>query len=199
MCIVLVQKEVAMKAAGLLNKCTPARTVANLTNEKPPAHVPVRRALTASLQRFAEGAPRKQPGPAAANGRPLDLVVLHGAPDAAPHVLHIDKDPAAALQLAVLLMPEARVTHVPTLAAAREMLRTQIFSAVVLDPDLPDGDAAELLPALATTPLLVYSASPPSWRGHSGVFLPKPWTPPRLLWITICKLLSIPTITSAGD
>ncbi|MET0858676.1 MAG: response regulator [Telluria sp.] len=120
-------------------------------------------------------------------------------PEAAPHLLHIDRNSAAAQALAALLLPEVRVTHAPTLAAARELLGTAIFSAVVLDPDLPDGDAADLLPALAGTPLLVYSASEPSWRARSGIFLPKPWTSPRRLWTTISSLLGIPTLTSSGN
>jgi CheY-like chemotaxis protein len=196
--IVLVQKEVAMKAPGLPIKCRPRRGTGHFANEKPSAHVPVRRALGTDLRRDAEGASQRRPDIGAGGAQPLDLLVLRGAPDSAPHVLHIDKDPAAALQLAVLLTPEARVTNVPTLAAAREILRAQVFAAVVLDPNLPDGDGSELLPALATTPLLVYSASQPSWRGRSGVFLPKPWTPPRLLWTTISRLLGISTPTSAG-
>ena len=114
-------------------------------------------------------------------------------------MLHIDNDHASALALAVLLTPEARVTHVPTLAAAREILQRQIFSAVVIDPNLPDGDAAELLPALTAIPLVVYSAVQPYWRERSGVYLPKPWTSPRQLWSTISKLLGIPTPTCAGD
>lgn len=121
------------------------------------------------------------------------------APATAPHVLHIDSDRSAAGSLAMLLTPEARVTHVPTLAAARELLRQQVFAAVVIDPNLPDGDAAELLPALVATPLLVYSASQPAWRERSGVYLPKPWTAPRQLWTTISRLLGIAPPTCAGD
>lgn len=122
-----------------------------------------------------------------------------GVADAAPQVLHIDSDTTAAQALALLLTPEARVTHAPTLAQARELLRQRIFSAVVLDPDLPDGDAAELLPVLSGTPLLVYSTSLPAWRAPSGVFLPKPWTSPHQLWTTISRLLHLPTFASAGD
>jgi DNA-binding response OmpR family regulator len=130
---------------------------------------------------------------------PLEPLAPQRAPETAPHVLHIDKDSATALALSILLTPEARVTHVPTLAAAREILRQQIFSAVVLDPDLPDGDAAELLPALRTTPLLVYSADQPDWRMLTGVYLPKPWTSPRQLWTTISHMLGNRTPSCAGD
>ena len=117
----------------------------------------------------------------------------------APHVLHIDRDSAAAESLATLLTPEARVTHVPTVAAARALLQQEIFAAVVIDPELPDGDAADLLPSLKAIPLLVYSASQPAWRERAGVFLPKPWTSPRQLWTTMSRLLGIPTPTVAGD
>lgn len=91
------------------------------------------------------------------------------------------------------------MTHVPSVAAARELLQRQIFAAVVIDPELPDGDAADLLPALTAIPLLVYSASQPVWRGRAGVYLPKPWTSPRQLFTTMSRLLGIPTPTVAGD
>ncbi|MFC0133668.1 hypothetical protein [Massilia eurypsychrophila] len=118
---------------------------------------------------------------------------------AVPHILHIDRDSGSAQNLAALLTPEARVTHVQTLAGARQLLRQQIFSAVVIDPDLPDGNAADLLPALSAVPLLVYSARQPAWRERSGVYLAKPWATPRQLWTTIAKLLGIATPTCAGD
>lgn len=144
--------------------------------------------------RFADAsivvAPR---APAADADRPVPL------PASTPHVLHIDCDRAAAESLAMLLTPEARVTHVPTVAAARALLQQQIFAAVVIDPELPDGDAADLLPALTAIPLLVYSARQPVWRERAGVYLPKPWTSPRQLFMTMSRLLGIPTPTVAGD
>jgi two-component system phosphate regulon response regulator OmpR len=119
---------------------------------------------------------------------------------AVPHILHIDRDSGSAQNLAALLTPEARVTHVQTLAGARQLLRQHIFSAVVIDPDnLPDGDAADLLPALSAVPLLVYSARQPAWRERSGVYLAKPWATPRQLWTAIARLLGIATPTCAGD
>lgn len=145
---------------------------------------------------------------ASASSRPIVVVPRMPAAEAerttpvpamVPHVLHIDRDSAAAETLAMLLTPEARVTHVPTLAAARALLLQQIFAAVVIDPELPDGDAADLLPAETAIPLLVYSASQPAWRERAGVYLPKPWTSPRQLWTTMSRLLGIPTPTVAGD
>lgn len=118
---------------------------------------------------------------------------------AVPRVLHIDSDNAAAAVLTALLAPEARVVHVATLAAARRLLQREIFSLVVLDPGLSDGDGGALLPALRTTPLLIYSALQPDWRGQPGPYLPKPWTSPRQLWSTISRMLGIAPGTTAGD
>ncbi len=118
---------------------------------------------------------------------------------AVPHILHIDRDSGSAQHLAALLSPEARVTHVQTLAGARQLLGQHIFSAVVIDPDLPDGDAADLLPSLCAVPMLVYAARQPAWRERSGIYLAKPWATPRQLWTAIAKLLGIATPTCAGD
>lgn len=167
-------------------------TAAANTHKHWPGHAP---AGTASKQ-HAQSIRLSIPGH---GDNVADAAFLNEAPDGAPHVLHIDQDQAAALALAILLTPEARVTHVTTLAAARDLLRRQIFSAVVIDHQLPDGDAAELLPALAATPVLVYSASEPVWRGQAGAYLPKPWTQPRRLWTTISRMLGIPNPTFAGD
>lgn len=129
----------------------------------------------------------------------FDAKLVNDAPDGAPHVLHIDRDEAAALALAILLTPEARVTHVASIEAARAVLQRQIFSAVVIDPHRLEGDASDLLPALAAIPVLVYSASEPDWRGQAGAYLPKPWTPPRRLWATIARMLGITTPTFTAD
>jgi two-component system phosphate regulon response regulator OmpR len=188
-------KEVAMKATGTFPKCRPAST--GVATRAAPLHVPLRRAVATPVLR--SGASDRQAGAGASRTEPLEPLILHRAPGTAPHILHIDKDSASALALATLLMPEVRVTHVPTLAAARAILRQQIFSAVVIDPTLPDGDAAELLPALTAIPLLVYSAQQPNWRMLTAVYLPKPWTSPRQLWTTIAHLLGIRTPTSAED
>jgi CheY-like chemotaxis protein len=114
---------------------------------------------------------------------------------AAPRVLHIDSDHDAALVLAALLVPETQVTHVPTMAAALELLEKEQFALVVMDPDLPDGDGAELLPQLRTQQsearVLVYSARHPDQHNAGSAFLPKPWTSPRQLWRTVSELLGI--------
>ncbi|MRX09758.1 response regulator [Pseudoduganella sp. FT25W] len=113
----------------------------------------------------------------------------------APRVLHVDSDHDAALVLAALLVPETQVTHVPTLAAAQELLHREKFALVVLDPDLPDGDGVDLLAELrayqADARVLMYSARHPEHHNAGSAFLPKPWTSPRQLWRTVSDLLGI--------
>lgn len=114
---------------------------------------------------------------------------------AAPRVLHVDSDHDAALVLAALLVPETQVTHVPTLAAAQELLQNEKFALVVIDPDLPDGDGVDLLADLrhqqAGARVLMYSARHPEQHHVGNAFLPKPWTSPRQLWRTVSDLLGI--------
>ncbi|MDM5176341.1 hypothetical protein PO883_03940 [Massilia sp. DJPM01] len=124
---------------------------------------------------------------------------LGGGARSVPRVLHIDSDEKTALVLATLLQPEARVTHVTTIAAARRLLGTELYSLVVLDPGLSDGDGRALMPELLTTPLLVYSARLPDGRDPVRAFLPKPWTSPRQLWSTISTMLGIAPGVTAGD
>ncbi|MFB9243350.1 hypothetical protein IV454_13340 [Massilia antarctica] len=131
----------------------------------------------------------KHAGPADTGGRAVDV----------PRVLHIDSDEKTALVLATLLQPEACVTHVTTIAAARRLLGTELYSLVVLDPGLSDGDGRALMPELLTTPVLVYSARLPDARDPVRAFLPKPWTSPRQLWSTISAMLGIAPGAAAGD
>jgi two-component system phosphate regulon response regulator OmpR len=112
-------------------------------------------------------------------------------------VLHIDRSDRSAQVLDTLLVPAARVTHVQTVAAARELLRRDCFSMVVLDPDLDDGDASELLPLLLGTPLLVYSTLYPVWGDQITAFLPKPVTPINQLWGVMARMLGIEVNTAA--
>ena len=114
---------------------------------------------------------------------------------AAPRVLHVDSDHDAALVLAALLVPETQVTHVPTMAAAQELLQSEKFALVVLDPDLPDGDGVDLLSEVRVfqgdARVLMYSARHPEHHNAGSAFLPKPWTSPRQLWRTVSDLLGI--------
>jgi DNA-binding NtrC family response regulator len=113
----------------------------------------------------------------------------------APRVLHVDSDADTALVLSALLVPETRVTHVSTLAAAQDLLQNEQFALIVIDPDLRDGDANLLLDNLHhlqhDARVLVYSARHPETNVVGGAFLPKPWTSPRQLWRTVSDLLSI--------
>ncbi len=110
---------------------------------------------------------------------------------AGPRVLHIDRSDRSAEVLDTLLVPVARVTHVQSVAAARQLLRRECFSMVILDPDLDDGDGAELLPLLLGTPLLVYSTVYPVWGEQVTAFLPKPITPINQLWGVMTRMLGI--------
>ncbi|HEX8478736.1 MAG TPA: hypothetical protein VF663_10405 [Telluria sp.] len=117
-----------------------------------------------------------------------------------PRVLHVDTETGTAAVLASLLGAEAHVTHVATMAAARQLLQQQIFSLVILDPALPDGDAKLLLPLLADTPLLVYSDQQPAWREvMAAPFLSKSWTTARQLWTRMSTMLWDTSAMSAGD
>ena len=115
------------------------------------------------------------------------------------HVLHVDTDRQSASVLAGLLTLDAGVTHVSSLAEARRMLATNVFSLVVVDPALPDGDARNLLALLANTPLLVYSAHQPEWRDVQVNYLPKLATSTRQLWLAISTMLGLPGSLAAAD
>jgi two-component system phosphate regulon response regulator OmpR len=200
-------KEVAMKAAPHYKQhCLSVASSDSASHKRAPLHAPRRRSSVAGglrqmLTEQLDHQRRSGQSIRSIEQFPLDIIELGHAPlaGAVPRVLLVDPDSTTALILATLLMPEAQVVHVPTLAAAQQALRGEIFSAVVLDPSLPDGDAASLMPALYATPLLVYSAREPAWRGAPGNFLPKPWTSPRQLWAAISTLLGKPPAVIAGD
>ena len=117
-----------------------------------------------------------------------------------PRVLHVDTETGTAAVLASLLGADVHVTHVATVAAARQLLQQQIFSLVILDPALPDGDAKLLLPLLADTPLLVYSDQQPAWRDvMAAPYLSKSWTTARQLWTRMSTMLWNTSAMSAGD
>ncbi|HJV03149.1 MAG TPA: response regulator [Burkholderiaceae bacterium] len=126
-----------------------------------------------------------------------DELCAHGS---APRVLHVDGDHESALVLATLLVPETQVTHAGTLDAALRAVRGGHYALVVLDPDLPDGDGAALLDLLGeqqrAIPVLLYSARRPHRYDQAMAFLPKPWTSPRQLWLTVSRLLDIPSLVT---
>jgi CheY-like chemotaxis protein len=201
-------KEVAMKAATHFNKCMVAVPGDARSGIRPSLHTPRRRSSVARSLRqcLAEALEiEQQLGKRIRSIEMMPLEALDlgeelaGAGAGIKRVLLVDADNATAAFLATLLVPEAQVVHVATLAEAHGRLKSEIFSAVVLDPCLPDGNAADLLPALFATPLLVYSVLQPDWRGVQAAYLPKPWTSPRQLWLTISGMLGIAGSLSAGD
>lgn len=130
----------------------------------------------------------------------LGACELSVAVQGAPRVLHVDTQTGTAAVLAGLLGSDIDVTHVATLAQARELLRHQVFSLVILDPALPDGDAGALLALLDGTPLLVYSDQQPAWRNTPAPpFLSKARTTARELWTAMAAMLANTSALSAGD
>ena len=81
----------------------------------------------------------------------------------------------AAIALAdAMLGPRADVTAAATLAEARGLVAREKFDLSILDVGLPDGSGLDLLPELkasrhATTPVLVFSASPVTPQTHGQV------------------------------
>ncbi|MCG2585407.1 response regulator [Massilia sp. TS11] len=118
-------------------------------------------------------------------------VAQRAAELAVPRVLHVDSDEDGAATLAALLSTDARVTHVGTLAEARTLLRHQHFELLVLDPELSDGDGAELLPELGSTALLVHARQHAAWHSCADGFLIKPWSSQRQIWQTVARMLGI--------
>jgi two-component system phosphate regulon response regulator OmpR len=112
-------------------------------------------------------------------------------------VLHIDRSARSGQVMDTLLVPSAHVTHVHSVADARTLLRRDCYALVVMDPDLDDGDASELLPLLMGTPLLVYSALYPVWGDQVTAFLPKRVTPINQLWGVMARMLGIDAKHSA--
>ncbi|SHH27920.1 response regulator [Massilia sp. CF038] len=181
-----------MKTSAMNKMCAPRIRAA--LPAAPRAHTPARYAIGASRQSdIAYVSPLCEDDNQPYKQR---AVPVHSE---RPQVLHVDMDTSVATVLSHLLNPEANVTHVATLAHARRLLQSQVFSLVVLDPALPDGDARTLLALLNGTPLLVYSASQPEWRGSTPTFLAKPWTTTRDLWTAISGMLGIPSGIAAGD
>ncbi|MGZ8318100.1 MAG: hypothetical protein ACXWVD_03275 [Telluria sp.] len=187
-----------MKAATPYYPCT-TRPVRGVRVGSFAAHLQRRVAAARSADIALDDAPG-QAVPAIEGAAVPQVEARGGAPVATiPHVLLIDEDAGTADAVSALLMPEARVIHAATLAEARLMLGRHIFALVVIDPVLPDGDAAALLPMLRATPVVVHARREPVWRDRANAFLPKPWTTPRDMWSAISRLLGVPTDMSAGD
>lgn len=123
---------------------------------------------------------------------------LIDVPKDAPRVLLLDRDGMTALALAVLLTPEAQVSHVSSVAEALGKLRDMAFSAAVIDPQHIDGDMGDLLELLIDCPVIAYSAVEPSWREYADDYLPKPHTTPRKLWSSLARALGMPSPIFVG-
>lgn len=149
--------------------------------------------MTATVWLMAEAGEPARPAPLKAENQD------DGVDARVPRVLLIDKDPDSAEVLSTLLTPEARVIHASTLVQAQQLLRNDLFALVIMDPSLPDGNAASLMPLIIATPVLVHAVREPVWRDAVAAYLPKPWTSQRRLWSTISRLLGVPTNMSAGD
>ena len=187
-----------MKAATHNKACMPDKSVRGAS-----AH---RRAAAHSLKRHLVGA--SLPAYAADSARPT-VTILDGPVGTAaaceagtvltiPRVLLIDRDLDTATALSSLLVPEARVVHAASCAEARRLLESDLFSLIIVDPAMPDGNAGHLLASVANTPMLVYSATE-IVRNEKLVYLPKPFTTPRQLWSTISAMLGMAGCLTAGD
>ncbi|WP_167758657.1 response regulator, partial [Zemynaea arenosa] len=108
-----------------------------------------------------------------------------------PHVLHVDHDDECASMVAGLLAPEVHVTRVSSLVDARRAIANDIYSLVIIDPYLPDGNGSSLLPSLDSTPVLVHTENSPPWRDRVQGYLPKPWSTHRVLWREVSALLGL--------
>lgn len=187
-----------MKAATNNKQCIPGKSGRGASVRlRTAAHSLKRRLVGASVPALSADIPR------------LTVTILDGpfGTEAAreqgtlitvPRVLLIDRDLDTATALSSLLVPEARVVHAATCAEARRLLETDLFSLIIVDPALPDGNASHLLASVASTPLLVYSAIEPA-RTDKLAYLPKPFTTPRQLWSTIATMLGIASGLTAGD
>ncbi len=186
-----------MKAATNNRSCIPGQRARG-------ASAPRRAAVHSAKRRLVPAG-----APAGAEAPRLTITILDGpfGTDAGrdeertasvPRVLLIDCDPDTATALSSLLVPEARVVHAASCAEARRMLESDLFSLIIVDPSLPDGNVSHLLASVANTPLLVYSATEPV-RNDKLAYLPKPFTTPRQLWSTISTMLGIASGLTAGD
>jgi CheY-like chemotaxis protein len=112
-------------------------------------------------------------------------------PPGKPHVLHVDSDDRCAEMVAGLLAPEVHVTRVSTLTDARRAIANDVYSLVILDPYLPDGNGAMLVSQLCETPVLLHSEKSPAWQDRVDGYLPKPWSTHRAMWLAVADLLGL--------
>lgn len=104
--------------------------------------------------------PRLEPSPLAVHPvahRPtIQPVPASDSTTDLPVILHVEDDEDLSNILSTTLTGKATVICAPSLHTARQLLKTQPFSLLVLDPGLPDGNGLTLLdeaPHLHTQPL----------------------------------------------
>ena len=68
---------------------------------------------------------------------------------AVPRILHVEDDSDLSTVIQAALGTRAEVVSAASLRAAEELLRTEQFSLLILDPGLPDGNGLDLLERLA--------------------------------------------------
>ncbi|MBA2964401.1 MULTISPECIES: response regulator [Ramlibacter] len=88
---------------------------------------------------------------------------LHGPRGERPVVLHVEDDADLVRVVGAVLEDSAETVHAGSLAQARGLLAERPFALILLDMQLPDGDASGLLAALparnAATPVVIFSGS----------------------------------------
>lgn len=130
-------------------------------------------------------------------------MLAFGRGDRLPHILHVEDDPDFAEVLAGGLAGRAEVTCVARAGRALEILETEHFDLVVIDPVLPDGDALALLgPHLDRRgiPFLVLSANEAGmYDGGAATHLVKSRVTEPQLVEAIVALLSEPRSSNRGE
>lgn len=186
-----------MKAATLYKQCKSGRgrkAPYASTRRDDGLHQPKRRATAAGQSLRETDDPRLT---VVWNETPqeTELKQVRGA-IATPRVLLIDMDHDTAAALTTLLVPEAQLVHAASVLEARRLLDTQLFSMVIIDPVLKDGNM--VIHALHHTPVLIYSANTPLKHDRLP-YLAKPYTTPRELWSTISRMLGIGGLLASED
>ncbi len=85
----------------------------------------------------------------------------NGSARGRPSILHVEDDTDLCKLVPLLLSDIGEITTATTLRQARRLLASQSFDVVLLDLGLPDGDGAELLDAIAPSPVIIFSAREP--------------------------------------
>jgi PAS domain S-box-containing protein len=121
-----------------------------------------------------------------------------------PHILHVEDDADVLQVVQAILQETALVSSARDLAHAREMLVTETFDLVLLDPTLPDGSGIDLLPLLRSQrgriPVVLFSArdSEPQLQSQVNAALVKSRTSNQELIETITQLIFDSQSASAG-